>query len=277
MRTEQPVAIVTGAASGIGRHWARALLSSDSGYRLAVVDVNEPALREAFTPSADVAVHALDVCSVDGWRDMARSVRDRFGRIDYLFNIAGGGNPGFLLDVPMDLVDITIDLNLKAQIYGMKTVGPIMVEQGRGHIVNVASLAGISPTPGNELYSAAKAGLRSISLSTAVRLAPLGVSVTVLCPDLVDTPTIDRHLRADPVDVALIYSGPGALTLDTVGAALWRIVARRPLEMAVPAKRGWLVKIVNAFPAIMPMLYPRLLRKGLVGLERVRTERSAPT
>ena len=205
------VAIITGAASGIGRHWAETLAARPSEYLLALADVDGAGLAERFEPSDRLRLYPLDVRCVDQWRALVDDVLRHFGRVDYLFNIAGGGTPGFLLDVPMELVDTTIDVNLKGQIYGMKVVGPVMVRQGSGHIVNVASLAGISSTPGNELYSAAKSGLRSISLSTAVRLRPKGVYVTVVCPDLVDTPTLVRHLHSRPQDVALICTGSGFL------------------------------------------------------------------
>jgi len=266
------VAVVTGAASGIGRHWARALRRR-GGFRLVLADVDEKGLRASFEPGDDLLLHGFDVRSVEGWRRLTADAVRRFGGIDYLFNIAGVGRPGLLIEVPLELVDTTIDVNLKGQIYGMKAIAPVMVLQGRGHIVNVASLAGISPTPGNELYSAAKAGLRSVSLSTAVRLREYGVHVTVLCPDLVDTPTVDRHMKLNPTDVALIYSGPGALSLERIEEAFWHIVRIKPLELAVPGSRGWMVKLVNAFPQLMPRLYGTLLRRGLRRLEALRLER----
>jgi 3-oxoacyl-[acyl-carrier protein] reductase len=265
-----PVAIVTGAASGIGKHWAGVL--RDHGFRLALADINEDGLRSAFNENDDVRLHALDVRSVPGWQRMADDTVARFGVIDYLFNIAGGGRPGFLLDVPMELVDTTIDVNLKGQIYGIKIVGPIMVKQRSGHIVNMSSLAGISPTPGNELYSAAKCGLRSVSISTAVRLRANCVFMTVICPDLVDTPTLQRHLKMDPDDVALIHSGPGALSVHQVEAALWDAMKERSLEIALPRSRGWLVKINNLFPPIMLRIYGPLMRKGLRRIARLRRE-----
>ena len=269
------VFLITGAASGIGRHWAEALLTEEAeGRRLVLADVNEAGLRAAFEETAHVRLHALDVRSVPDWRAVVEDTVDRFGRVDYLFNIAGGGRPGPLLDVPMELVDTTIDVNLKGQIYGMKVVGPVMVEQGSGHIVNVASLAGIAPTPGNALYSAAKTGLRAVSIASAIRLRPKGVSVTVVCPDLVDTPTVTRHLELDPEDVALIYSGPGPLTVQDVERAFREAMATRRLEIALPTRRGWLVKINNLFPTIMPRLYGPLMRKGLKNLERLRAERN---
>jgi 3-oxoacyl-[acyl-carrier protein] reductase len=261
------VAIVTGAASGIGRHWATVLAARGDEYRLALVDVNAAGLCAAFASSERLRLHAFDVRSVERWQALVDDTLRRFGRIDYLFNIAGGGHPGFLLDVPMDMVDTTIDVNLKAQIYGMKSVAPVMVRQGAGHIVNVASLAGISPTPGHEIYSAAKSGLRAISLSTAVRLRPLGVFVTVVCPDLVDTPAMARQLDLEPEDVALIHSGPDALSVVDVEQAFVRAMRDRPLEITIPTWRGWLAKVNNLYPRFMLHLYGPLMRRGLKHLE----------
>jgi NAD(P)-dependent dehydrogenase (short-subunit alcohol dehydrogenase family) len=267
------IAIITGAASGIGRHWAETLAARPEEYRLALVDANGPGLAEVFEPSEGLCLYTFDIRSVDHWRDLADDVVRRFGRIDYLFNIAGGGVPGFLLDVPMELLDSTIDANLKGPIYGMRVVGPVMMRQRSGHIINVASLAGISSTPGNELYSAAKSGLRSISLSTAVRMRPKGVFVTVVCPDLVDTPTLARHLQSRPEDVALIHSGPGALSVEDVAEAFWRALQGRALEIAIPRRRGWLAKISNLFPPLMFLFYKPLMRKGLRRLEQLKHER----
>src|SRR5262245_46377283 len=234
MSVSPKVVIVTGAASGIGRHWAQVLAAREGEYRLALADIDASGLRAVFASSDCVRLHVLDVRSVADWRAVADDTIERFGRIDYLFNIAGGGRPGFLLDVPMELVDTTIDVNLKGQIYGMKLVAPVMVRQGAGHIINVASLAGVSPTPGHELYSAAKCGLRAVSLAAAVRLRPRGVFVTVVCPDLVDTPALARHLELDPRDVALIHSGPRALSISDVERAFWSAMRARPLEVLVP-------------------------------------------
>lgn len=268
------VFVVTGAASGIGRHWASVLAARGEGCRLVLVDANEAGLRSAFSETEAVRLHAFDVRTVERWRAMVDDTVHRFGRIDYLFNIAGGGRPGFLLDVPMDLVRTTIDVNLTGQIYGMKTVAPVMVEQGSGHIVNVSSLAGIAPTPGNELYSAAKTGLRAVSLATAIRLRPLGVHVSVVCPDVVDTPTVTRHLALDPKDVALIYSGPPPLAVEVVERAFVRVMTTRQLELAVPSWRGALVRITNLFPFLMLRLYQPLMRKGLARFHRLKLERT---
>ena len=273
MEAAPKVAIVTGAASGIGRHWASMLAARPAEYRVVAADVDAVTLRAVLRPSAHVVLHALDIRAPERWEEMVADTLARFGRIDYLFNIAGGGHPGFLLDVPLKVVDTTIDVNLKGPIYGMKAVAPVMVRQGSGHIVNVASLAGISPTPGHEAYSAAKFGLRAVSLAVAVRLRAAGVYVTVVCPDLVDTPALGRQLALDPRDVALIHSGPGPLSVQDVEAAFFRAMRDRPLELMLPAWRGWLAKVNNLYPPLMLRLYEPLLRRGLVQVERRRRER----
>jgi 3-oxoacyl-[acyl-carrier protein] reductase len=267
------VVIVTGAASGIGRHWATVLVRE--GHRVTVADVDEPALRASFTEGTALLVRALDVRCAERWRAVVAETVARFGRIDCLFNIAGGGRPGFLLQAPEELVDTTIDVNLKGPIHGMKAVAPVMVRQGSGHIVNVSSLAGVSPTPGNELYSAAKCGLRAVSLAAAVRLRPLGVHVTVVCPDLVDTPALARQLLLDEEDVALIHSGPRALSVVDIEQAFRRALRERPLEIMVPRWRGWLAKLNNLYPPLMPHLYGPLVRRGRRHLAERKAARAA--
>ncbi|HET9316539.1 MAG TPA: SDR family oxidoreductase [Vicinamibacteria bacterium] len=273
--TKAKVAIVTGAASGIGRHWAGVLAARPDEFRLVLADANEDGLREAFEPRDGLVLRAFDVRSPEAWQAVADETVAAFGRIDYLFNIAGGGRPGFLLDVPMQAVDTIVDVNLKGPVFGMKAVAPVMVRQGAGHIVNVASLAGVSPTPGNELYSAAKFGLRAVSLATAIRLRPRGVHVTAVCPDLVNTPALARQLDLDPRDVALIHSGPHPLRVDDIERAFFRAMRDRPLELMVPAWRGWLAKVNNLFPPLMTHLYGPLLRRGLRHVAERRMEREA--
>jgi 3-oxoacyl-[acyl-carrier protein] reductase len=230
-------------------------------------------MRTALRDTDTVVLHRLDIRSPERWQAVVADTLARFGRIDYLFNIAGGGQPGFLLDVPIPVVDTTIDVNLKGPIYGMKAVAPVMVRQGSGHIVNVASLAALSPTPGHEVYSAAKFGLRAVSLATAVRLRAKGVFVTVVCPDLVDTPALTRQLALDPTDIALIHSGPGPLGVRDLETAFFRAMRERPLELMLPAWRGWLAKAGNLHPPVMLRLYGPLMRRGLAHVELRRRER----
>ncbi|MCS7055614.1 MAG: SDR family oxidoreductase [Thermoflexales bacterium] len=256
------VVLLTGAASGIGRHMAAALAAHGSGYCLALADVDEAGLAAAFTPSERLRLHRMDVRSAADWQRAIDDTLARFGRIDYLFNIAGGGRIGFLLEQPLENLDAVVDVNLKGPLLGMRLVAPLMVRQGRGHIINVASLAGLAGTPGNALYSAAKAGLRAASLAVAVELRRYGVYVTVIAPDVVDTPLARRHFD-HPEAAAVLRSGGRVLTVEEVEAAFWEAMRRRPLEITLPRWRGWLAKLSSVHPPLMLRLYEPLRRRGL--------------
>ncbi len=264
------VAIITGAASGIGKHWAGVLAARDD-FLLAVADIDEAGLRAAFTPNDRVRLQRLDVRSADGWEALVGDTLQAFGRIDFLFNIAGGGRLGFLLEQPLENVDFVIDVNLKGPLYGMRLAGQVMAAQRAGHIINVGSLAGLSATPGNALYSAAKSGLRATSLAAAVELRPYGVFVTVLAPDVVDTPLARRHFD-NPAAAALARSGGRVLTVQDVEAAFWLALRDRPLELNLPRWRGWLAKVSSLYPPLMLRLYEPMKRRGLKRMEETQHE-----
>lgn len=263
------VAIITGAASGIGRHWAGEL-AARGGFSLVLADIDGAGLQRAFTSSDHLHLHRMDARCAADWQAVVGAALAAFGRIDYLFNIAGGGRPGFLLEQPVENVDFAVDLNLKGPLYGMRLVGQVMASQRRGHVINVGSLAGLSATPGNALYSAAKSGLRAASLAAAVELRPHGVYVTLVAPDVVDTPLARRHFD-HPEAAALARSGARVLTVQEVAAAFERAMAERPLELNLPRWRGWLAKLNSAYPPLMLRLYEPLKRRGLKRMARMRS------
>jgi 3-oxoacyl-[acyl-carrier protein] reductase len=264
--------IITGAASGIGKHWAGALLHHKAEFNLVLADINEDGLRQAFKPAEGVRLQALDITSIAQWQNTTEDTLKTFGQIDYLFNIAGGGRQAFFLDQPNENIDWVIDVNLKGPLMGMKVVGDVMVKQGNGHIINVGSLAGLSPTPGNALYSAAKGGLRNAAIATAIEWRKQGVSVTVISPDLVDTPLMLRHLESGKEEVALTYTG---VTLNVVDLenAFWKAMREKPLEINLPRWRGWLTKLNHMNPSLMLMLYEPMKKRGMNRLEQIRQDR----
>lgn len=268
------VAIITGAASGVGRHFATELRRRRPQMRLVLVDANKTALSEAHQPSEHVLLHGLDIRSADGWAVLVNETVEHFGQIDYLCNIAGIDRVAMFIDQPLENIDLLVDINLKGSLYGMRIVAEHMVARGSGHIINMASLAGVSPTPGTAIYSATKFGLRAVSIATAVELRQHGVYVTVICPDLVDTALFDQHIEdEDPEAVALIFSGSRALTTDEVSEAIFRAMRDRPLEIDLPFSRGVLSKLTSAAPSVLLRLYEPFKRKGLGQIERRRRER----
>ena len=264
--------IITGAASGIGEHWANTLLKKSSEYRLVLADVNEKGLGDLFTPSENVRLHSLDIRSVEGWQRVVEDTVQRFGQIDYLFNIAGISRQSFFLSQPVENVDLVIDVILKGPMLGMRIAGEVMQKQGTGHIINIGSLAGMSPTPGNALYSAAKGGLRNASIAAAIEWRKQGVAVTVILPDLVDTPVMQNHLKSAGEEVALTYTG-AILTVTDIEKAFWQAMRDRPLEITLPRWRGWLTKLNHANPSLMYLLYEPMRKRGLKRLAKIRKHR----
>jgi 3-oxoacyl-[acyl-carrier protein] reductase len=267
MREE--VAIITGAASGIGRHFAKAM--AQRGYRLILADINHGRLCASFSENDDLCLFELDIRDRDGWERLFTEVEDRFGRLDFLFNIAGIHEPAYTADATLDEVDLHLDINAKGTIYGTVLAVRRMTRQGFGQVVNVASLTGVAPITGLDLYSASKFAIRGFSLAAAHGLEGTGVTVTVVCPDLVATPMMEHQLDFDAS--ALAFSGSRPLTVDEVTRALFRAMEKRPMEIGLPASRRVLAKIGNLFPGLATVLTRRLTAKGLETMRRMRRER----
>jgi NAD(P)-dependent dehydrogenase (short-subunit alcohol dehydrogenase family) len=150
-----------------------------------------------------VSAVALDVRDAHGFSELAaRVVRDH-GRIDLLFNNAGVAVWGDVADLTQAHWDRVIDVNLRGVVHGVTAVYPIMISQGRGHIVNTASLAGLVPGPLLTPYAMTKHAVVGLSTGLRAEAAAHGVRVSVLCPGLIDTPLLDK---GNPPDLAAVPS-----------------------------------------------------------------------
>lgn len=196
MHLEQgQVAVITGAASGIGRAVAQTLTCR--GLAVVLVDVEAGPLADAATElrqraAGEVMAARLDVGDAAAMSALARRVLDRFGRVDLLGNVAGVFGPrAFAWEQPPEDWQWTFEVNLWGVVNGVRAFVPAMVEAGSGHIVNVASIAGLAPVRdgGNAPYVASKYAV--VGLSEALRIeldiAAPDVGVTVVCPGPVAT------------------------------------------------------------------------------------------
>jgi len=188
------VAIITGASGGIGR--AISLTLARAGARLALAarrpEPLEAVATEARTLGVPVLVVPTDVTRSDQVHRLVERAREDFGRIDILVNNAGGTfsdtfTRGRLLDTTEHDWDETLALNLKSSFLCSQAVARVMLEQGRGVIINIASLAGQYPNPDFIAYGAAKAGLINLTRAMALDLAP-HIRVNALSVGAVDTP-----------------------------------------------------------------------------------------
>lgn len=186
------VAIVTGAARGIGR--ATALALARRGMAVALVDVREPELAGTAAAAAKAGVETLaltgDVADFAATQRLGRRVLDTWGRVDVLVNNAGVSQPKGLLDITEEEWDRTIAINLKGAFNWCKAVAPAMLAQRAGRIVNISSVnaqtgAGFGAVS-RVAYGAAKAGMLGLTRGLAKELAP-HVLVNAICPGLIHT------------------------------------------------------------------------------------------
>lgn len=189
-RFEDQVAVVTGGASGIGRGIALAL--AERGAHVALADLHEERLAETVRELSALGVQALGMrCDVTSDGDLERmrdAVMGRFGRVDVLCNNAGVSVLG-----PIERVDLAdwrwvLDVNVLGLVRGVRTFVPAMLERGRGHVVNTASVAGIWAYSWDAgPYITSKFAAYGYSEVLARSLRPHGIDVTVVCPGLVTT------------------------------------------------------------------------------------------
>jgi 3-oxoacyl-[acyl-carrier protein] reductase len=245
--------IVTGAASGIGRALCERLLT-DKGNQVCACDINYEALTQIYAnhkladAGGSLILQQLDVRDLQQWQEVVNTVIAQWQRIDVMCNIAGVLKDNWIADIALpDDVDLHFDINVKGTIFGTQSVVDTMRNQGSGHIINVASLAALSPVPGLSLYSASKYAVRAYSLAAGMELEKYGIAVTTLCPDAVQTPMLDQ--QKDKEQAALTFSGSRTLTVDeVVDAIVGPVLKKRPFEMVLPPSRGVVAKIANIFP-----------------------------
>ncbi len=207
-------ALITGGSSGIGLAVARAL--GEDGYALTVSARRPDKLEQA---ADGLRAHGIDVSSVaanmakeEDVQALARSHRERFGRLDVLMNNAGVGIGGAVHETETKKLDLQLDVNLRAAYLMSREAIPMLKEAGREHskalVVNTASIAGKYGQGWLAAYSATKFGVVGLSQAMHRELGGEGVQVTALCPAFVDTPMTDwvenvaSHEMIQPSDIA---------------------------------------------------------------------------
>jgi NAD(P)-dependent dehydrogenase (short-subunit alcohol dehydrogenase family) len=189
--------LITGAGSGIGR--ATALSFAEAGAKVLAVDIDPAAaartaeLCELVGGVADGLT--ADVSDAEAMEHLAKTVADDHGVVDVLVNNAGIGLAGDFLDTTVDDWRKVLDVNLWGVIHGCRLFGRQMVERGQGgHIVNVASAAGIQPSKGLPAYSTSKAAVLMLSECLRADFDRAGIGVTAICPGFINT-NITRTTR----------------------------------------------------------------------------------
>jgi NAD(P)-dependent dehydrogenase (short-subunit alcohol dehydrogenase family) len=177
-------ALVTGGSSGIGFAIARAL--TEDGYALTVVSRTREKVEAAAAELGAVAI-AADVADEADCERVAAAHRECHGRLDVLVNSAGVGIAGRLEDTTAKQWDLQFAVNLRGLFLVTRAALPLLKES-RGHVINLASIAGTMPTPGLGAYGAAKAAVIALTRTLNAEHEADGIRATAICPAFVDTP-----------------------------------------------------------------------------------------
>jgi NAD(P)-dependent dehydrogenase (short-subunit alcohol dehydrogenase family) len=237
------VVVVTGASSGFGER--AALRFARAGARTVVaarrLERLEALVERIGSEGGSAIAVACDVTQLDQLEAFRDRVSETFGRCDVLVNNAGIPGGGPFRTTPVQHLERVIDVNLRAVVLGTKLFLPMMLERRRGHIVNVASLAGRFATPGAAVYGATKHGVVAFSEALYHELAPHGILVTSVNPGLSPTEAFRARgpsiINLDPEDVA-------ALIVDVVRKGI-------APEISIPRP----LAALQAFRVLTPPLY----------------------
>ena len=205
MRLPNKVALITGAASGIGR--ASAVLFAKEGAKIVVADIDEAGGRQTVDLIAREGGSAVfvkaDVTKAGDVERMIKASVDRFGKLDILFNNAGVGTAFTPLEqVDEALWDRVMAINVKSIFLGCKYAAPVMKAQGGGVIINTASISGVRPRPGLTVYAASKGAVIVFTKAIAIEFAPYKIRVNCINPVVTDTAFITKTIEASQIDAA---------------------------------------------------------------------------
>ena len=240
-----PVALVTGASSGIGSATAESL--ARKGYRVVVHGRDERAVTEVARRVDGVAV-TVDLARPDGAELLAARALDVAGRVDVLVNNAGIGWAGSFAEMPVTTIEPLMTVNLTAPIALTRLLLPEMLERGHGCLVFVTSIVGRLGVAGEAVYAATKAGLDCFAESLRAETRDSGVTIGVVMPGVVDTPFFERR------GASYTRSRPRPISATAVAEAVARCVETGAAEVYTPR---WL-RLPVAVRGVAPGAYRRL-------------------
>jgi NAD(P)-dependent dehydrogenase (short-subunit alcohol dehydrogenase family) len=210
MRLAGKVAIITGAASGLGQ--ATALLFAKEGAKVVIADINEAGGAETAARMKAEGGEAIfvrtDVTSAKDAEAMVKKAVEAYGKLDVLFNNAGIAMRLPVVELPEADWDRCIDINLKGVYLGSKYAIPEMIQNGGGSIINMSSIYGIVGARTRAAYAASKGGVANLTRSMALDYARYNIRVNCICPGFVETPLFKGAVKTQEEYQAIVNSHP---------------------------------------------------------------------
>lgn len=244
MSAKRRNAIVTGAASGLGR--ALAVRLARDGWCLAICDVDdrgsEETLAQVRAAGGDGSVEHLDVTREDQWQALRERLQSTWPQLDLLANNAGVAGAGEVGAFPLDDWRWVVDVNLWSAIYGCHTFVEWLKQNSEGaHIMNTSSIAAVESAPPTPAYNVTKAAVVSLSETLYAQLLPHNVGVTVICPGSFPT-NINKALRAHDQrwrELLKRLGDEATLTAADVAERAVRAMHRKKLYVVLPRSARW--------------------------------------
>jgi NAD(P)-dependent dehydrogenase (short-subunit alcohol dehydrogenase family) len=267
------VAIITGAASGLGQALAEALARKGAEVVLADLQVDRAEEIACGIRAQGGRARAAGI-DVSDFRAVEALVQETFrsaGRLDFLFNNAGIVVGGEARYYQLEDWDRVLDVNLRGVVHGVHAVYPLMLHQGFGHIVNTASIAGLIPMAGLLSYSASKHAVVGLSTSLRLEAAQGGVNVSVLCPGAVETPIVGggkfgKVLHPPPPEVQRrLWERGRPITPVRFAQVALAAVAKNQAVIVIP----WWWKIAWWCYRLSPSLGLALARRQFLSSKRI--------
>ena len=252
------IAVVTGAGRGLGRKIAEGLAAR--GYCVLATDIDaDAARRTAAGLPGEAWSRAHDVRNADEHRAVAAAACER-GPLGVWVNNAGVLDVGEAWRMDDAIVRRMVEVNLMGVIWGCNAAIPALADGG--HLINIASIAGLVAAPGMATYAATKHGVLGYSIALAGELKRAGrrVNVSALCPDAI-AGDMTGAVAHDPA-AAILFSSGEMLTLDEVAFAALELLDEPRLVRTVPALRGVLGHVFHTFPSLGLPLLEQLARRG---------------
>lgn len=264
---KEKVGIITGGASGIGLAIGQML--ADQGAVVVLADRNMDLAQQAAKAIEQEGGRAkpyhVDVADRVAMRELVDETVQEHGRIDYMFNNAGIGIVGEVRDFTYEDWKNVIDVNLYGVIHGVHAVLPVMIRHGNGHIINTASLAGLTPVPFSISYVAAKSGIVGLSHALRTEVASLGIKVSVFCPGLTDTPILQtsKVIKHDREKILEWMPQPQAITAERMAQTVLHGIRKNRATIVAPFSMwlAWLFYRLCPGPVLTHM--QRLVKKTI--------------
>ncbi|MFO7763023.1 MAG: SDR family NAD(P)-dependent oxidoreductase [Wenzhouxiangellaceae bacterium] len=260
---DTPVAVITGAGSGLGAAMARRF--GGAGWRVVVTDQHAERAETVVAGLAGSghAARTLDVTDSAQWEALAGFVDETYGRVDALVNNAGVATGGMLGDTPLEDWQWVLEINLMGVVRGCHHFAAKFRDQGFGHIVNVASWAGLAAAPGIASYGTAKAAVVALSEMLRAEMQPHGVEVSVLCPAFVKTGLTETMRAPDdsyPERVQRWMEKSG-ISAEHVAETVYRATQKPRFLLLTHPETRWQYRIKRWFPSLYYRMLMRTMRK----------------